>query len=426
MSTSPSSGKKRGAAGRPRKKYKKDDNDAEACAWVVEQMRSFLESKRSVCKGNPDKDLQQMTDAITCVVLHKNSPPPGMVSSFLRMTGFTRSMIDRAEQLREQKTITPEQIKKPSSYFSLVRHPQTSGPKKKRDMMWIYLWFHDQEKNPMVFPDKTRPEQMKGVRAKILINGNWLKVTCCRMFMTGFKQDMTDCFLHCAEYKKWQKDNNGDTLSRGFVQKCICPCMKPAQVNECACRICTEMEAALRAWHTQRVTWHKATKCSCPGCSDPTKFQRYFGASKSLRDFRGACLCPKISFPELRIPHLPDTVPAFRDLKCCTYSDKYPVHVKNPCTKCGVHQRLYSHNSCIERDAQQKASWMQWIDTEVDASEKNGGTKRRMVYREVHGTRKRLLERVFMLARTYFYHHWVHAATFHLGRLRNVTYVLAC
>ena len=238
--------------------------------------------------------------------------------------------------------------------------------------------------------------------------------------MTGFKKDMARHFLSSPEYKAWEKANPGDSLSLKTVQACICPCMRPAQVKECACPICTEMQAALSAWHSQRKKWQEE-KCECPGCSDPKRFAVFCQASKSLADFRNMCLCEKIELPELQLPILPDDVPTFRNIRCCTYDDKYPVHVKNPCKKCGVEKRLYFDEGCIEFDRQQPASWMQWEKTEVDASEESGGKTQRMVYREVKGTRRLLLDRIRSLARPYFYHHWVHSVTSYMERLRNET-----
>ena len=116
------------------------------------------------------------------------------------------------------------------------------------------------------------------------------------------------------------------------------------------------------------------------------------------------CLCKKVEFTELKMPNS-DEAPTFRSIKCCTFDDKYPVHVEEPCQKCGVEKRLHFYDDCIERDGQKPASWMQWEKTEVDAAEGSGGKTHRMVFREVKGTRKMLLDRIRSLARAYFYHH---------------------
>jgi hypothetical protein len=121
---------------------------------------------------------------------------------------------------------------------------------------------------------------------------------------------------------------------------------------------------------------------------------------------------------------MPNAVLRFRSIRCCKYSHKHPGHASQ-CQDCGVQRRLYRHPQCIEQSTE-PASWMQWQETEVDASEKSGGKAHRMVYREKKGTRKLLLDRIFELAPVYFYHHWVMSVTTHMGRLRNATYVAIC
>jgi len=418
--------------GRPTKQQSIDDKDIDVKNWVLRNIRSFIQEKIETCQGNPSKILQQASDALCCAVLHAGPPPPRKVEAFRRVTGFTRNMIERADILREIKSVSPQQLRSTQS-FTFNRGWQTSGPKQKKSMhqQWVYDWFHDMEKNTMIFVDKRRPEHLKGRYSKIKLDGKVREVTCVRHFMNGHKQDLVQLFLNSPEYKAWQEAFPGLTLSRSAVQACICPCMRPAQVTECACRICTEMESAIRAWHVQRRKWHKAEKCECSGCSNPKQNSEYMRASKDLRTFRDVCLCAKVPFPDLALPHLPDTIPHFRQISCCKYSEagKYseahPAHTEE-CQNCGVQRRLYHHPDCIEQDPHKEASWMQWQTTEVDASEKSGGKALRMVFREKKGTRKLLLDRIFKLARVYFYHHWVHSVTAHMGRLRNATYEPAC
>ena len=79
------------------------------------------------------------------------------------------------------------------------------------------------------------------------------------------------------------------------------------------------------------------------------------------------------------------------------------------------------HSNCVEQ-TNGPASWEQWVSTEVDACEKNGGTLHRDVFRKVSGTRKQLLDRIFELAPKFLYHMWVHQMTKHQGELRVATF----
>jgi hypothetical protein len=79
------------------------------------------------------------------------------------------------------------------------------------------------------------------------------------------------------------------------------------------------------------------------------------------------------------------------------------------------------HDDCIEY-TNDKAKWMQWVSTEVDASEKNGGKETKDVFRERPGTRRELLDRIFELAPKYLFHMWVHQMTRHQEKLRVATF----
>ena len=286
--------------GRPKSATKDSSGlEQEMKEWSLEQVKKFLMSNKNQCKGNMSCANQRVIDALTCAFLHDGLPPPGKKSAFMRVTGFSKGMLERAEKLRSRKSITPEQLSKPNRKFYLSRKPQSSGPKKKRERRWVYEWFHDHEKNPMIYVDKSRPEHYKGLRIKIKIDGVIIPVTCQRHFMTGHKKDMAQSFLASAEYKEWQKQNPGDKIPLRQVEKCICPCMRPAQVKECACPTCTEMQAALIAWNTQRRKWQKEATCGCSGCSDPCRFAAFNRASTGLNEFRDVCLCSKIEFPGL-------------------------------------------------------------------------------------------------------------------------------
>ena len=251
----------------------------------------------------------------------------------------------------------------------------------------------------LVEVDKSRPEKLKG-RQEISINGKPHKVDCVRHLMNGSKKELVQCFFDSAEYKQWKTDNPGETLGESSVQRCICPCIKPAKLNECACKICVEFQYGLKAWNDQRKDWHKSEKCTCYGCTSK-QFGLYMGASASESAFRAACCCPKVERPHLTLPHLPDSTPAFYQLKCCKASNSTPNHI-DTCRECGWHnnRRLYKYGGCIERN-DEPATWMQWQDTEANENT-------RSVPRGKKGTRKQLLDHVFSLHRKYLFHKWVH------------------
>ena len=89
-----------------------------------------------------------------------------------------------------------------------------------------------------------------------------------------------------------------------------------------------------------------------------------------------------------------------------------------------THEHKHRHDNCVER-TNQRASWMQWVDTECRSADKTGGDEKvtvRKVYREVKGTRKELVDRVFELARPYIFHSWIDTITRHMALLRTNTF----
>jgi len=408
--------------GRPLKIKASQDRKAEQ--WVTKKLREFMEAKREEYAkgGNNAKEVQSVMDVLSGVMMMNGPPPKGMKSALRRVTGFTKAMLTRGDALGKEGRSNPAELKK-GAVCKLKRSPHSSGKRKKRDMLWVYHWFHNE--CPLVSPDKSRKEEMKGRLSTIKIDGRKISVTCRRSVVDGDKNDMVQSFLASSDYKQWLVENPGDELAKSSVQKCICPCMSKAKVNECSCKICSEFQSALGAWHKQREVWHKQEKCTCPGCSDKTAFAPYRKASQDVSKFRAAVCCPKQDYPHLKLPHQPDIMPQFYPLKCCKESACQPAHI-DMCKECGVDNKLYRHPECIEqRDGAgrgSKATWKQWMPTEVDASEAKGGTAIRDVFREREGTRKELVDRVFELAPRFLFHMWLHQMTRHMGNLRVATF----
>lgn len=379
-------------------------------------MKDFLQKKQedSNVRGNNPIELQKAMDSLSAAVFHNGPPPAGLKSAIKRVTGMTKSMMDRGITMSKQCLSSPAEMKKGKACY-VKRSPHTSGKRKKRDLGWVYDWFHTS--CPLVYPDKTRPCAMKGRKARIVISGELKKVTCVKHCAEGNKVDLAQCLLSSPEYKQWQVKNDGDSIPLSSIQKCICPCISQAKVNQCSCKTCTEFAAVLSAWEKQRTEWHNETPCKCPGCSDNVAFARYRAASKNVSAFRAQVCCSKVKYPHLQLPHQPDVVPFFYRLACCKLSATQPPHV-HLCDKCGVDKMLHAHDDCIER-TNDKASWMQWVESECDT--KDGKAVRKM-YRKVEGTRKELLERVFELAPRFLYHMWLHQMTVHQGKLREATF----
>ena len=231
--------------------------------------------------------------------------------------------------------------------------------------------------------------------------------------MNGTKKELVESFLESKENEQYVSET-GDKIPEKVVQRCICPCMRQGTLNQCACKVCVGFKLALQAWDKERNKWHKDTPCKCSGCSHKESFEAYMAASKSPSAFRKACCCPKKEYPDLALPHLPDTIPEFYDLSCCKVEDRKPSHLET-CEECGWDQKLYwNPGSCIEH-TDDKVKWKEWQDTQ-------DGDHVRSVLRIKEGTRAELLQFIRRLHRKYLYHKWIDQITRHQEQLDVATF----
>ena len=311
--------------------------DAQATRWVMASIKKYMSQETCRTQGNRPEHLQQMLDSVCGMLTAFGPPDKGLTAAVMRVTGIRKNQWNRGCTLQDDAAPLNLSAKK-NTGLKRRRAPQSFGPKQKRNMRWVYDWFH--EHCDLVTPDKSRPAKLKGVRVRKTIGDEVIRVECVPHIRTGHKKDLVDNFFKSDAYRLWQKENEGDALSERAVQHCICPCIKTSAVNECACRICTEFGHALEAWHLQRKKWHTKTKCKCKGCRDPAKFEVFQQASENPSTFRAAVCCAKKKYPHLTLPHQPGIVPEFYELKCCKEAESTPGHVAQ-CEECGVEKRLY-------------------------------------------------------------------------------------
>jgi hypothetical protein len=177
----------------------------------------------------------------------------------------------------------------------------------------IVEYFHNL--SPLVEVDKSRPDNLTG-RYGFQVAGKVKKLTCRRRLSRGTKQELVDELKGTPFYKGLLAEIGRVSINDSKLQSCICYCIKPKSISECACGICTEFKLAIEAWHVQREIWHKKHKCRCAGCSSHKK-EVYFNCSRSVSAFFDAVLCKKVAYPHLILPHFnsatdPSAVPHFR------------------------------------------------------------------------------------------------------------------
>ena len=237
--------------------------------------------------------------------------------------------------------------------------------------------------------------------------------------------------------------NTGKTINDKALAGCICKCIRPKTIKECACPICTSLMLLVKAWHAQRREWHKEASCTCVGCKDMDARARYFAASSSLGDLGSVwhmthstavshapnslfalplvvntVCCPKVPHPHLILPHLPKNIPHFRQLGCCKKNGRIPSHVQG-CGECGWEKRMYT---CPVENTSDPAHYMRWEQTELPGEDKKGKKKYTKVLREVQCTRRVLLHAITSTLPAVVYHLWIDAMTKHMQHLDVATF----
>lgn len=160
--------------------------------------------------------------------------------------------------------------------------------------------------------DKSRPDPLTG-RYKVKVAGKMVNPKCRRMLLRCTKTELIVDLKNSAFYRSLIQDL-GRTINDKKLQSCICYCMKPANITECACGQCTEFRLLIETWHLQRKHWHRV-QCKCEGCSS-SKRQAYFLCSQKVSAFFDTVLCMKQPYAHLRLPHFPvdqtAAIPHFR------------------------------------------------------------------------------------------------------------------
>ena len=309
--------------------------DQKAIGMLIENLRATVVALSS-SRGSKTVEEQTMLDCISAAVMSPQLVDLRLMSAVSRSVGLSRRQQTRGLGLRKLRE------DRESLVLRVPRAPHSFGSKAKKDLDWVYDWFHN-ECN-LVEVDKSKRNKYRRKIAKVA--GKIRKLTCQRRVMTGTKLQLVSAFISSDVYSNYT-NRTGMTIGERTVEGCICPCIKEATLLDCVCPMCVEFRYLLKAWHTQRQVWHQATPCRCSGCQGPQlisnnklccfrRYQAYRRASKSVSDFRRAISCGRVPQPHLTLPYLPEEVPEFYPLACC--GSKTPKHVTQ-CTVCGWRQR---------------------------------------------------------------------------------------
>ena len=256
--------------------------DERAEVLVLNNLRKLV---LSVSSGQGTKTVQQQTmlDCIAAAVMSTQVAEERLTSAVMRTTGLSRIQQARGLQLVMLKEQGNAMI------LRMPRAPHSHGSKAKKDLDFVYDWFHND--CPLVEVDKSKRNCYRRKIANVA--GKTRRLTCQRRIMTGTKKSLVESFLSSDIYSNWCSRSSmriGEKTAKG----CICPCIKEATLLDCVCPMCVEFRYLLKAWHTQRQVWHQATPCRCSGCQGPRWVSRLqlISNNNSCGMFMCACKIP--------------------------------------------------------------------------------------------------------------------------------------
>ena len=246
---------------KPKRKKSQRAKDIEAMAYIAKAIKNFVDKKavRQSGGNNPD-GVQHILDSLGGIICMYGDPKEkGLARALRRVSGLSKNALQRGQELADMGLACPEVLgsaekgkEGSGKYCRLKRAPHSSGKRKKRDLTFVYDYYH--VSCPSVVVDKSRPTKgYLGRNLKIKINGVTVKVTCTPRIRYGSKKDLVRTFKKSEEYDTWKKQNPGEELPDSTVRRCICPCIHGSIVTECACKICTEFTKVLEALHKQVI-----------------------------------------------------------------------------------------------------------------------------------------------------------------------------
>ena len=381
-------------------------NDSAVVQVILNNLKStFL--RLSMGQGSKSQEAVIMLDCLAAAVMSEEVASGRLQMAMTRVLGITQKQQRRGLSL-VQENATNEKLNEKLTLF-IPRHAHSHGSKAKKDLDFVYRYFHDD--CDLVEIDKSRRNEYQ--RKLVIVAGKTRRLNCQRRIMKATKIQLTQHFLDSAVYSTWMKHHHGMVLPAKTVQACICPCMKPATLVECACPTCVEFRYLIQAWREQRKKWHKVP-CSCDGCTGP-RYKAYREASESPSVFLAALLCPRQKYAHLTLPHMPDEIPDFFALSCCMKNPRCPSHC-TPCDSCGWDKKFYRFFDCVER-TDEPVTWIKWQKTNL-----RNDTDTKPVLRDYHGTREELIDSIIAKAPEFAYHRWINDMASHQEKLDVQTF----
>jgi hypothetical protein len=178
----------------------------------------------------------------------------------------------------------------------------------------------------------------------------------------------------------------GHTIDAAQIQLCICECVEPEVITDCACPECTDFDCELRALR-------EAIGCTeCAGSNWPI-------ALLSPYHFTRAIVCPDEAIPDMKRPESNEDF-KITPLACCVTAGEVPGVV--PCNECGMEKKL-PRGTCPCFSALSLYGEVTWLKRQ-DTIEGKNHDKVVPRLRTLTGTLRELLESFERRAKPYLHH----------------------
>jgi len=190
---------------------------------------------------------------------------------------------------------------------------------------------------------------------------------------------------------RYLRTHPGHSISRSTIQSCVCECIKPDTIKECACPTCTDFQVALKALRGV---------IKCNSC------EKTWGAAlQSTTSFEDHVCCKEEVMHGMRRKKSPDEDFHMRPLECTISSPLSlggPGQNLLPCKSCGMAKNLPENCPCFSSSSLDRQ--VTWLKRQQRVEGKPGALRTVMRLCNYRGTVRELLAQVKDTYKALLYH----------------------
>jgi len=260
----------------------------------------------------------------------------------------------------------------------------------KYDRRVPYNYFHHLGDGPdfcsLVEPDKSKRNAWKG--KEFVLGDESLILQCQPACRRGTCATLCEDYRRSETAHKYERENPGKSIADHQLSKCLCPCIKPEKIADCACPDCADFTCLVRALREV---------IGCESCKDGI----WVKALSSTSALAKSVSCDDECIPEMERAGSDDQF-FMRPLRCCVADGE--VTGITPCAQCRVSDRL-PNGDCPCFSAKSLDGEVEWL-TRQDTIEGKNHDQVVERLRSHTGKLSELLSSIREKAKPYLYHLW--------------------